>query len=261
MSLTGKSPAETYKDIAYVDNSNNGVTTSLEQIKTGNGSSTAMQVSDRSLLVKSATNNTTALDIQNSSGTTKLLVDTTNSYVKANGVHVNTMYKDFGVFDYSPTQGNHQPMIASNSMFADSGTDWSTSSLGGTGADPATTFDVSAHASHSLVLVPCYWYVIDDISIDTIRVIARCDSSENLNFHVYSYDLDTYTNHGDLSSGTLIAHIGSVMAATNTTIKTDTLTIDSASVSSGKVVMAFVENEDGTGDITAQLNIKYHITG
>ncbi len=261
MSLTGKSPSETYKDIAYVDNSNNGVTTSLKQVKTGSGSSTALQVSDRSLLVKSSTNNTTALDVQNASGTSKLLVDTTNNYVKANGIHVNTIYKDFGVFDYSPTQSNHQPMIANNMMFSDSGTDWATSTLGGTGTDPATTFDVSTHASHTLALLPCYWYIMDDISIDEVRVIARCDSAENLNFHIYSYDIDTSTNYGDLSNGTLIAHIGSVMGATNTTIKTDTLTIDSASVSSGKVIMAFVENEDGTGDITAQLTIKAHITG
>ena len=35
MSLTGKSPSETYKDITYVDNDNNGVTTSLKQVKTG----------------------------------------------------------------------------------------------------------------------------------------------------------------------------------------------------------------------------------
>ena len=79
--------------------------------------------------------------------------------------------------------------------------------------------------------------------------------------HVYSYDLDTSSNHGDLSNGTLLAHIGSSMSATSTTIKTDTLTIDSASVSAGKIVVAFVENEGGTGDITSQLNIKYHITG
>ena len=111
MSLTGKSPSETYKDIAYVDNDNNGVTTSLKQVKTGNGSSTALQVSDRSLQVKSATDNTTALDVQNASGTSKLLVDTTNNYVKANGVHVNTMYKEFGLYDFSPTQGYHNPMI------------------------------------------------------------------------------------------------------------------------------------------------------
>ena len=84
MSLTGKSPSETYKDIAYVDNSNNGVTTSLKQVKTGNCGSTSLQVSDRALQVKSATNYTSALDVQYASGTSKLLVDTTNKYVKAN---------------------------------------------------------------------------------------------------------------------------------------------------------------------------------
>ena len=47
MSLTGKSPSETYKDIAYVDNLNNGVTTNVRQVKTGSGGSTALQVSDR----------------------------------------------------------------------------------------------------------------------------------------------------------------------------------------------------------------------
>ena len=83
MSLTGKSPSETYKDITYVDNDNNGVTTSLKQVKTGNGSNTALQVSDRSLQVKSATNNTAALDVQNASGTSKFLVDTTNNLVSS----------------------------------------------------------------------------------------------------------------------------------------------------------------------------------
>ena len=107
MSLTGKSPSETYKDNTYVDNDNNGVTTSLKQVKTGNGSSTALQVSDRSLQVKSATNNTTALDVQNASGTSKLLVDTTNNYVKANGVHVNTMYKEFGSFQLGSITQNY----------------------------------------------------------------------------------------------------------------------------------------------------------
>ena len=261
MSFTNKSPSETYKDLLYVDNSNSGVDSTKRSIKSGSGASSSLSLNDRGALIKSSTDNTTAFDVQNSGGTSKLLVDTTNNYVKANGVHINTMYKEFGVFDYSPTQGQHQPMICNNMMFSDSGTDWATSTLGGTGTDPATSFDVSAHASHSLVLVPCYWYIIDDIFIDEIRVMARCDGSENLNFHVFSYDLDTSSNHGDLSNGTLVAHIGSVMAATNATIKTDTLTIDSASVSSDKVIMVFVENEDGTGDITAQLNIKAHITG
>ena len=43
MSLTGKGLDATYKDVTYVDNSNNGVTTSLKQVKTGEGGSTALQ--------------------------------------------------------------------------------------------------------------------------------------------------------------------------------------------------------------------------
>ena len=261
MSLTGKSPSETYKDIAYVDNSNNGVTTSLKQVKTGSGSSTALQVSDRALLVKSSTNNTTALDVQNASGASKLLVDTTNNYVKANGVHVHTMYKEFGTFDHSPAAGYHYPLVANNMMFSDSGTDWGVMVGFGNGTDPATSLDVSAHTSYPLNTTGAMWYIMDAITIDQIRVTAMCNSSENLNFHVFSYDLDTSSNHGDLSGGTLIAHIGSVMAASTTTIKTDTLAIDSADIAANKVLIAFYENEDGTGDVTCQLNIKYHITG
>ena len=60
--------------------------------------------------------------------------------------------------------------------------------------------------------------------------------------------------------GTLIAHSNSVIAATSTSIKRDTLVIDSASIAAGKIVIVFVENESGTGDITCQATIKYHLT-
>ena len=43
-------------------------------------SDSSVSVSDRSLKVKSATDNTAALDVQNSGGTTKFLVDT--SYIE-----------------------------------------------------------------------------------------------------------------------------------------------------------------------------------
>ena len=262
MSFTGKQKKDTYKDILQVGNSNNGVSTSVTNVKSGDGSSSSLSVSDRALQVKSLTDNTAALDVQNASGTSKLLVDTTNSIVKANGIHVNTMYKEFGLYDFSPAAGNHNPMICNNMMFSDSGSDFfGLGSSFGNDTDPATSFDISGHPSYSPESSAVFWYVMDDISIDAIRVIARADGSVNLNFHVYSYDLDTSTNYGDLSNGTLVAHIGSVMAATTTSLKTDVLAIDSASVSSGKVLIAFVENETDTSDISCQLNIKYHITG
>ena len=37
MSLTGKTPADTYKDILEIDNSNSGVDNTRRTIKTGNG--------------------------------------------------------------------------------------------------------------------------------------------------------------------------------------------------------------------------------
>ena len=95
MSLTGKSPSETYKDLTYVDNSNSGVDSTTRSVKTGNGSETSLSLSDRAVKIKSSTDNTAALDVQNSSGTSKLLVDTTNSQVKALGNHVNTQYAYF----------------------------------------------------------------------------------------------------------------------------------------------------------------------
>ena len=97
MSLTGKSPSETYKDILYVDNSNTGIDGTKRSVKSGDGSSSSLLVSDRGLQVKSSTDNTTVLDVQDSGGNTKFLVDTTNDYVKANGLHVNTQYANFGI--------------------------------------------------------------------------------------------------------------------------------------------------------------------
>ena len=92
MALTSKTPEGTFKDLLTIENSNNGVDSTLRSVNTGNGSSTSTSISDRALKVKSATDNTTALDIHNSSGSTKFVVDTTNSQVKALGNHVNTQY-------------------------------------------------------------------------------------------------------------------------------------------------------------------------
>ena len=97
------------------------------------------------------------------------------------------------------------------------------------------------------------------MTIDSIRVIATCDSSNDLNFHVMSYDLDTSSNHGDLSGGTLIAHINTVISATATTIKTDTMTLDAADIDANKVVIGFVENVTATNDVSVSFQIKYHI--
>ena len=57
MSLTNKSPSETYKDLLYVDNSNSGVDSTKRSIKSGSGTSSSLSLNDRGALIKSATDN------------------------------------------------------------------------------------------------------------------------------------------------------------------------------------------------------------
>ena len=171
-----------------------------------------------------------------------------------------TLYKEFGLFDFSPTAGRHNTMVSMNSVAIQGGESYESNDIGGTGTDPVTSLDVSEDAESVRSLMAAMWYVEDNMVIDEIRVIAGADGNQAINFHVMSYDMDISSNHGDLSSGTLLAHIGSSISATSTTIKTDTLTIDSSSVAAGKIVLAFAEAETGTDDISCQMTIKYHLS-
>ena len=260
-SFTDRKLNDVYKDILHTDNSNTGISTSIKQITCGDGDLTPLYLGTRNVKIQPVADSTTNTVIYDADGNALVVVDSTNDLVKAGiGQHiVNTQFKEFGLHDFSPTQGYHNPMVANNMMFSDSGDDIiEDASMFSNGADPATSLDLSANGTASS-LVACTWYLESNITIDAVRVIATCNSSHALNFHVYSYTLDTSSAHGDLSSGTLLAHIGSSMSATNTTMKTDTLTIDSADVNANQVIYAFVENEGGTGDITCQLVVKYHL--
>ena len=161
-----------------------------------------------------------------------------------------------GIYDFSPAAGYHYPLMA-NTMFgsafstAFSGdTDW------GNGADPATTLDVSGLTSQENA-VAVYWYLANNITLDSVRYIATSDGSVTLNFHLFAYTLDTSSNHGDLSSGTV--HANASVAATNSTIKTGTFTLDEADIDIGKVVVGFVENVTDTSDVSVSFQIQYHI--
>jgi len=258
MSLTGKSPSETYKDIAYVDNSNNGVTTSLKQVKTGNGSSTALQVSDRSLQVKSATNNTTALDVQNASGTSKLLVDTTNNHVKANGVHVNTQYAHFNI-------GNS---VSANFTFDRhfalpfEGCVPQTPFEIGSGTNPDTSYTISNDA-HSVTCT--YWFVMDNITIDRVVWWSGADASsgDTSRCHLMSYDVDSDNGStgGDLSSGVILADGADITNAGYEQAYYQQMTIQSSDVSAGKVVLFTFRSDSVNSDFSINATIKYHITG
>jgi|TARA_R100000084_G_scaffold48201_2_gene19929 hypothetical protein len=258
MSLTNKTIASSYGDILQVDNSGSGRTANGTRVKDGLGQSTAMTLGGNSMNLTPSSDNTSTFAVEKSNGDDLLVVDTTNSLIKAGTTqsYVNTQIKEFGVFDMSPTADTHHPMVAMNGLDATGNTDLALLSFG-TGTDPATTLTLASGAEN---LVPVLWYVPVSITIDEVRVIASTDAADTLNFHLFSYAMGTGTGStaGDLTDGTLLAHNGSSLTTGDDRITTTTLTIDSANTVADRVILAFVENVGDTNDITAQLIVKYH---
>ena len=255
----GKTYASFYKnDLAVNQSSNTGVDSNTRAIHDGAGNSTSISLSDDVLSVQPVNDNTTgAMLVKNQGGSNILAVDTTNSKVLLGASQVPpTLFKEMGLYDFSPTAGYHYPLIA-NTMFVPTGAtafagdnDW------GNGADPATTLDVSGLTAQENAIA-VYWYLENNITLDSVRFMATADGSATLNFHLFAYTLDTSSNHGDLSSG--VVHANGTVAATNSTIKTGTFTLDTADIDAGKVVVGFVENVTDTSDVSISFNIKYHI--
>ena len=258
MSLTGKSPADTYKDITYVDNNNSGVDSTLRSVKTGEGSTSSISLSDRALNVVPSTNNTATLSVENVAGTKRLVVDTSNDTVLALGNHVNTQYHNFGLSGTSSsaaTAGMHVLMQSGSGLLYDA-LELSTYNMG-TGTDPATSLTVSTNAHLHLKF---FWYIHDNISIDAVHSLEAADAAtgDTTRFHLFEYD---YTDGSSnvLTNGTLVAHSADQVNAGYEQMYYNTWTIDSANISSGKVILCTMEADTVNSDYLADVTVKYHL--
>jgi len=254
--FTGKTFASFYKNLLGLNQSSNtGVDATTRTVHDGAGQSTSVSLSDDVLSVQPQNDDSVgSLLCKNSGGSNILAVDTTNSKVLMGASQVPaTLFKEMGLYDFSPTAGYHYPLIA-NTMHFESAyagdNDW------GNGADPATTLDVSGLTQQENAIA-VYWYLENNITLDSVRFMATADGSATLNFHLFAYTLDTSSNYGDLSAGAV--HANGTVAATNSTIKTGTFTLDTADIDAGKVVVGFVENVTDTSDVSVSFQIKYHI--
>ena len=261
MSLTGKSPADTYKDLLKVNNNNSGIDSTARIIESGDGSDTAITLSDRTLKVQSATDNTTAFNVANSGGSTKFNVDTTNDQVKALGTHVNTQYADFTIGNAESatfTANTHRPLCFQSANFGSAGT----IPTFGTGTDPATTFTTAdGSGTRASDLVPIMWYVPDAISIDSVYGLEGADAAtgDTSRMHLFSYTF-TSGSTSALTSGTLLAHNSDVTNAGSEQAYLTEFTVDSASVAAGKVILAFFRSDSINSDYSLKIKIKYHLT-
>ena len=259
-SFQGNPLANFYKRIMQINQtSNTGVDATTRNIQTGDGTNTALSLSDDQVMVKPQTDNTTsALSVANQGGSNILEVDTANSLVKAGAslVNVNTMHKSMGLYEFSPAgTGYHNPLIANRvgmqgAEALTSDTDW------GTSTDPPTTLDVSGLADPENAIA-VYWNIHHNITIDSVYYHIVADGSVTCNMHIMSYTLDNDTNYGDLSAGAVCAS-GSV-SAISTGTKQGTLSLNSANVDNGKVLIGFCENSTNANDFSIILDIYYHI--
>jgi len=262
MSLVGKTLAGSYKDILQADNSNNGITTVTKTIKDGEGNETSMSLSDDNLGIDPKNDDTTtAFRVRTKGGTTVLAVDTTNQLVIASGNNVNTQYATFGITNALTSMVINTHHAIPFSAIKNS-PDTSYPPAFGTGTDPATTFTTAeGNGTRASDLVPMLWHVPDAISIDSVTSIEGADTAtgDTTRMHLFSYAF-TSGSTSALASGTLLAHNSDVTNAGSEQAYKSIWTVDSASVTAGRVILAFFRSDSINSDYSINITVKYHLT-
>ena len=261
MSLTGKTIANSYKDLLQVDNSNSGVDATTRNVVDGEGTSSALYLSDDVVSVKPTNNTTSSFLVEGSDGTNLFQVDTTNSVVKGpNANYVNTQYQRFSIYRAIASAGYHYSMHLGGSTSQRGGANL------GNGSDPSTTYDLSGDTGYPELVPLTYWYLPDAITIDSVSVLTSgygTGTGTDIHFHLMSYDMSTSAgSYGDLSNGTVLFNSSAdVEDIVETAIIQQTLSSVSTSVAAGKIIVATFEEVASAGaDAQASMTVKYHLT-
>ena len=263
--LTGKSIASAYKSLLRVDDDTNGINTAAETVTDGEGTASALRLSDDVVHVRPSNDDTTtAFSVRANGGTTLLSVDSTNSVVKAGvgAFNVLNQYAYFGVnyADFSNIATGYHYAIpfsaASGGATATNDVDFSN------GTDPADTFTTAdTDTQYASQIVPMMWFVPDNISIDSVTHLLGADAAtgDGTSLHLKSFTFNSGST-SCLTSGELLAHSNTVVNAGNEQAYQDNWTVDEASVSSGKVILAFFENTGSVNsDYSINITVKYHL--
>tara|TARA_Y100000593_G_scaffold34762_1_gene68238 strand:+ start:1249 stop:2079 length:831 start_codon:yes stop_codon:yes gene_type:complete len=271
---TGKAYANFYKnDLAVNQSSNTGVDATTRNIQDGAGNNTSISLSDDVLQVQPQNDDTTgALLVKTKGGTTILSADTSNQRILAGATQlaVNTQYAYFGCSALNTTGAasfnadthyalpfagaNSFGYVAANVAMGTS----TTSSFNDT--NPATSLTISTSASD---IVTTYWYVVDNITIDSVIWLQGADDAtgDTTSAHLMSYDINTAngSTSGDLSSGAVVADGSNITNAGREQIYYQTMTVQSANVDAGKVILFTFASDTNNSDYTIQATVKYHI--
>ena len=261
MSLTNKTKASSYKDLLQMNNSNSGVDGTTRNIVDGEGTGSALSISDNRALIKpSEADSVSNLVVQDKDSNPLLTVDSTNDLVKAGiGQHiVNTQVKEFAMdfTEVSPDTADTWHALTSTFNHAD-GNELEM----GTGSTPATTLTI---ANTAYVVVKHYWYVPFNITIDSCNVWFGADAANGdvVKFSVMSYTVDSAngSTSGDLSAGVEnCVSPATITGAGREQAYYQALTVSTADVDAGKIICAFVAQDGTNSDLTVNMQLVYHL--
>ena len=270
--FTGKTFASFYKNILGINQSSNtGVDATTRTIQDGAGNDTVLSLSDDNLVIKPVNDNTTGtLSVQNASGNALMIADTTNSKVLmgVSNVAANTQYAYFGCNSGDPTTAG---MVADTHyaipfMFVGFGGTIANFAMGSSTSssfndtNPATNLTITSTA---MDIVTTYWYVMDDITIDAVKWFHGADTAtgEATAGHLMAYTVDIANGAtaGDLSSGVVVADGANITNAGYEQIYYQQMTIQSANVDAGKVILFTFASDTVNSDYSINATVKYHI--
>ena len=262
MSLSNKTIASTFKDLLYINNSNNGFDSNIDQIRTGNGNGSSLFLSTNNFKVQPTADSTTNSVIYDKDGNILFQVDSTNDSVKALGSHVNTQYAHFGIVYGDATQYTANTHFAIPFAGVNGGLNYTNDVDFGTGTDPDDSFTTAnTDTQYAAQIVPMMWRIPDNISIDSVSHIegASSASGDTTRMHLKSFDF-TSGSTSALTNGTLLAHSSDITNDGNEQAYLANWTVDSASVTAGKVILCFFRSDSVSSDYSINVTVKYHLT-
>ncbi len=252
MTLIGKPLSQTIKSSLRI-NDNTGVDGTVERITDGQGTNTAGKISkDHIHVVPTENDSTSTFKVENKAGAEQFKIDTTNGYIKALEKHVNTQYINFY------TQFNALTVNTHTALFL--GAKGSANVAIGTGTDPDTT---KAFATTADDFVTCFAYLPDNITVDSVTAFVSDSgaTAATIRLHLMSYDIDTDNGaaSGDLTNGTVVADGSDLTNVDYSAIDSQSLTIQSANVDAGKILVATIYATNTADKKSANITVKYHL--
>ena len=243
---------------------NTGISSTPLQCTDGAGVNIPLSIGKELVIVEPTTTDGSAFRViaQTAHGTV-FLVNTSTPYVTALGHYVNTQYAHFGVTNTDSASfavNTHQaiPFSGGNGIG-----DASYPPEFGTSTDPETTFTTADSNNHRASdLVPCLWFVKDNITIDDIDCFVGSDhatADTATRIHLFQYTFNSGSTSA-LTSGSVIAHSTSdTNNAGDEQIYKTTLTKDVTDIAAGQVIVATFRSDSINGDFSINITCKYHL--